>query len=44
MGAGIYSELPKEEHMMYYHIAETLKPVQAEEIEVWEKIAVILKP
>ena len=29
---------------MYFHIAETLKPVQAEEIEVWEKIAVILKP
>ena len=30
--------------MMYYHIAETLKPVQPEEVEVWEKIAVILKP
>ena len=29
---------------MYFHIAETLKPIQAEEIEVWEKIAVILKP
>ena len=29
---------------MYYHIAETLKPVQPEEVEVWEKIAVILKP
>ena len=30
--------------MMYYHIAETLKPIQAEEVDIWEKIAVILKP
>ena len=28
--------------MMYYHIAETLKPIQAEEVDIWEKIAVIL--
>ena len=34
----------KEDHMMYYHIAETLKPIQAEDVEVWEKIAGILKP
>ena len=30
--------------MMYYHIAKTLKPIQAEEVDIWEKIAVILKP
>ena len=30
--------------MIYYHIAETLKPIQAEAVKVWEKIAVILKP
>ena len=29
--------------MMYYHIAETLKPIQAEDVDIWEKIAVILK-
>ena len=29
---------------MYYCIAETLKPIQPEEISLWEKIAVILKP
>ena len=29
---------------MYYHIAETLKPVQPSEVAVWERIAVILKP
>lgn len=28
---------------MYYCIAETLKPIQPEEISRWEKIAVILK-
>ena len=30
--------------MMYYHIAETLKPIQPEDAEGWENIAVILKP
>ena len=33
----------KEEPVMYYCIAETLKPIQPEEISRWEKIAVILK-
>lgn len=30
--------------MTYYHIAEKLEPIQPEEVNVWEKIAVILKP
>ena len=34
----------KEEPVMYYCIAETLKPIRPEEIPRWEKIAVILKP
>ena len=29
---------------MYYHIAETLKPIRPEDVEIWEKIAVILNP